>query len=185
MNLDLKKPIESLIQGLAYWIAYTLENNTIRFTEAEAVGEMAKILQTKIPFPFKVCREVAYNTVCPSIKSKQRADLGIFIEEKCKCLIEVKLNENTNGGYKKDICKLTKIKQIDNDIDCYVILLYRNFCSIDEPKNFVSTDGKALKRTIYDTIDNIKCKLRVRRVANALCSPTARKMKRVVWFEIL
>lgn len=181
MKSVLKKTMETLVQGMAYWIAYSCEINTVKFTEAEAVGEIIKILQSKITFPAKICREVEYKSVCPSVKSNQRADIGIYFEDKCQCLIEVKLSENTNGGYKSDIKKLTQIKQDDDTIDCFVILLYRNFCGIDDPKSFVSVDGKALKRTIVDD----GCKIRVRRVSNAISSMKSKKMKKVVCFEVL
>lgn len=181
MKSILKKTIGSLVQGMAYWIAYSCEINAVKFTEAEAVGEITKILQTKIAFPAKICREVEYRSVCPSIKNSQRADIGIYIENKYQCLIEVKLSDNTNGGYKADIKKLSQIKQADSTIDCFVILLYRSSCNIDDPKLFVSIDGKALKRTLVDA----DCKIRVRRVSNAISSMNAKKMKKVVCFEVL
>ena len=166
---------------MAFWIAYHQETSAVNFTEAEAVGEIIKILQSEMSYSAKICREVQYKSICPFIKSSQRADLGIFIDDKCQCLLEVKLSENTNGGFKKDIKKLSQIKRTNADIDCYVILLYRNSCNIDEPKSFVSAEGKALKKAINVDDDRI----RVRRVSNALCSPTAKKMKKVVCFEIL
>ena len=183
MKPTFTKSIDSIVKGMAYWIAYTLEINKTKFTEAEAVGEIAKILQVKLPVSANICREVTYKSVCQNYKGNgnQRADIGIFIDNKCECLIEVKLNENSNGGYKKDITKLSQIKQNNKDIDCYVILLYRSSCNINEPKPFVSDEGKALKRTL-DINNN---KIRVRRVSNALCSRTAEKMKKVVCFEIL
>ena len=185
MKSFLIKTIDELVRGMAYWIAYTCAVNRIKFTEAEAVGEMIKILQTKMPVTVKIEREVYYKSVCPTIKGNKRADLGIFIDGDCKCLIEVKLSENSNGGFKEDIKKLSQVKQANCDIDCYVILLYRNSCSIDEPKTFVAVDGKALKRTLDVKIGNVNSKIRVRRTSNAMCSPTASKMKKVVCFEIL
>jgi hypothetical protein len=181
MKIPLPKIIDSIVRRMAYWIAYSCEANAVRFTEAEAVAEIAKILRDKFPFQTQIKREVDYRSINSVIKQNQRADLGIFIDGKCKCLIEVKLNENTNGGFKKDIKKLSQIKHYNPDIYCFVILLYRSSCYINEPKFFVSEDGKALKRTIE--ID--QGKIRVRRVSNALCSPTAKKMKKVVCFEIL
>lgn len=166
---------------MAFWIAYSWEKNVVKFTEAEAVGEIANALHHNLPSFAQIKREVDFRTIAPLIKKIQRADLGIFIDDKCQCLIEVKLSENTNGGFKKDIKKLSQIKRTNADIDCYVILLYRNSCNIDEPKFFVSPEGKALKKTIDIDGDRI----RVRRVSNALCSPTAKRMKKVVCFEVL
>jgi hypothetical protein len=180
MKAFLKKAIERVTRGMAYWIAYKCETSAVKFTEAEAVGEMINILRSVLP-SCTIRREVEYKSVCPSINSSKRADIGVFIDDKCQSLLEVKLSENTNGGYKADIKKLNELKRIDDTIDCYVILLYRNSCKIKDPKNFVSTDGKALKQTI----DAFNCKMRVRRVSNALCSKNADKMKKVVCFEVL
>ena len=184
MKPVLKNTIHGLVRGMAYWLAYISEVSKIKFTEAESIGEIIRILQVKIPNA-KIDREVNYKDVCPSIKGNQRADLGIFIDDKCQCLIEVKLNDNTNGGFKKDIKKLTQIKQADSEIDCYVILLYRNSCQINQPEEFVAPDGKALKRTLTINFGKVSCKVRVRRVSNALCSTRANRMKRVVCFEVL
>ena len=181
MKFLLSKVIDRIVQRMAYWIAYSCEANVVKFVEAEAVTEIANILHVNFPFRVNIKREVDYRAINPTIKQNQRADLGVFIDGECKCLIEVKLNENTNGGFRKDIKKLSQIKHYNPDIYCFVILLYRSSCYINEPKFFVSEDGKALKRTIE--ID--QGKIRVRRVSNALCSPTAKKMKKVVCFEIL
>lgn len=59
MQNRFKKSIESMVQGMAYWIAYSCETNAIKFTEAEAVGEIARILQNKLSFPVKIEREVS------------------------------------------------------------------------------------------------------------------------------
>lgn len=176
-----ERAIDSLVRRMAFWIAYSCETNVVKFTEAEAVGEIADALYRKLPAPVQIKREIDFRIINPLETRNQRADLGIFIDDKCQCLIEVKLSENTNGGFKKDIKKLSQIKRSNPEIDCYVILLYRNSCDIDEPKSFVSAEGKALKKTIDINGD----KIRVRRVTNALCSPTAKKMKKVVCFEVL
>lgn len=181
MKAQLKKSIDRVVRGMAYWIAYKNETSAVKFTEAEAVGEMANMLRFTLPNSVKVDREVAYKSICSSIKDSRRADLGVFIGDECQCVIEVKLSENTNGGFQRDIKKLDDLKANASDIDCYVILLYRNSCGINEPNSFVSEDGKALKKTMSVG----QSKIRVRRVSNALCSPTANKMKKVVCFEVL
>ena len=108
MKQCLKKPIESMVQGMAYWIAYSCETNAVKFLEAEAVGEMANMLKNKLSMPAVIKREVDYRSIDSSIKGNKRADLGIFWDDKCQCLLEVKLSENTNGGYISDIKKLAQ-----------------------------------------------------------------------------
>ena len=186
MQNRFKRPIESMIQGMAYWIAYSCETNALKFVEAEAVGEIARILQSKISFPARIKREVSYKSICGTIKNNLRADLAIYCNNQCQCLIEVKLSEDTNGGYKSDIEKLSQIKQIYKGIDCYVILLYRKSCSIESPKRFVSSEGKALRSTLDIQTSRNNCnKVRVRRVANAITSKDAKKMKRAICIEVL
>lgn len=93
---------------MAYWIAYSCETNAVKFLEAEAVGEMANMLKNKLSMPAVIKREVDYRSIDSSIKGNKRADLGIFWDDKCQCLLEVKLSENTNGGYISDIKKLAQ-----------------------------------------------------------------------------
>ena len=186
MQNRFKRPIENMVQVMAYWIAYSCEANAIKFTEAEAVGEMARILQNKLSFPAKIKREVSYKSICPTIKGNQRADLAIYCNNICQCLIEVKLSEDANGGYKSDIRKLSQVKLLAKEIDCYVILLYRKSCGIDAPKKLVSNDGKALRQTLdFQTNKNSCNKIRVRRVANAITNKDAQKMKRVICIEVI
>lgn len=92
MKILLPKIIDSIVRRMAYWIAYSCEANAVRFTEAEAVAEIAKILRDKFPFQTQIKREVDYRSINSVIKQNQRADLGIFIDGKCKCLIEVKFS---------------------------------------------------------------------------------------------
>ena len=62
MKPILKKPIESMVQGMAYWIAYSCETNAVKFLEAEAVGEMANMLKNKLSFPAIIKREMDYRS---------------------------------------------------------------------------------------------------------------------------
>lgn len=184
MNQLLKKPIERMVQGLAHWVAYKWETSAVKFVEAEAVGEAANMLINRIPFSVVIKREVDYRIICPSIKKNQRADLGLFFKNQCKCLLEFKLNENTNGGYEADIEKLMQVKALHPDIDCFVILIYRYSCSRAEP--YFLCNGKASKSDIVNTTKKgLKYKIRVRKVGNAISSLSRDKMKKVVCIEIL
>lgn len=184
MDSLLKKPIERMVQGLAYWVAYKWETSAVKFVEAEAVGEAANILFNRIPFPVKIKREVDYRIICPSIKKSQRADLGLFYNNQCKCLLEFKLSENTNGGYEADIEKLMQVKALNSDIDCFVVLIYRHSCSLTEP--YFLCNGRASKSDIVNTTKKgLKYKIRVRKVGNAISSLSKDTMKKVVCIEIL
>ncbi len=99
--------------------------------------------------------------------------------------MEVKLSENTNGGYISNIKKLAQIKRACPDIDCYVILLYRKSCTIDKPVDFVSKEGRALRRNVNMPLSaTVSIPIRIRRVANAIASTTVNKIKKVVCIEI-
>lgn len=170
-----------MLQGLAFWMAYKSEISTIELTEAEVVGEAVQILLARFS-NYIVKKEVEYSSLDTSL-SKQYADLGIYSREDrtCKCIIEFKLGDNTNGGYKKDIQKISAIKKVRPDIICLVVIASRKSCSAQVPKMLVNRQGKS-KRGII-TISNES--IRVRRVCNAMRSPTAKKMKKVVCLEIL
>lgn len=182
MSEDIKTPIERMLKGLAYWMAYKNEISTIDLIEADIVSEATHILSTQLS-QFYVRREVDYSSINTSL-SKQYADLGIFSREdnKCKCVIEFKLGDNTNGGYKSDIQKIFALKRLENDIICLVVIAYRKSCSSKVPQLFLSKDGKA-KRGIISICSNAQIK--VRRVCNALSSKNVTKMKKIICLEVI
>lgn len=182
MIKDLKNAFERTLQGLAYWMAYKSEVNSINLKEAEIVGKAIEILSTQLP-NYKLKSEVDYNSLNTSL-SKQYADLCIFSRDgkKCQCVIEFKLGDNTNGGYKTDVHKLDKLKKLEPDIICLEIIAYRKSCALTVPKLFSNNCGKANRRVIRIS-QNIQ--IRVRRICNALSSNNARKMKKVVCLEII
>ena len=96
-------------------------------------------------------------------------------------MIEFKLADATNGGYTKDVDKLQPVKAAFSDIICFVIVLYRKSCYIDEPANLVMPNGKAQKRILEIN----KARITVRRVYTALRSLIATKMKRVICIELV
>ena len=184
MNPSFKNPFEKMLQGLAYWLAY---QNTILgcdVIESDAVKEAFMILQTYLISDYKVKREYPLKNFSDDL-GRQRADLAIVNKEndKCICLIEFKLADATNGGYSEDVEKLYKVKEINQEIDCYVIVLFRHPCKIDEPKELVTNKGNAIR--------NAKCKknslpINVRRVCKAIRSLKVNpSMNKTILIEVL
>ena len=181
MKTFLRNPFEHMLQGLAYWLAYKNTIYKCAIIEADAVMEACQILQGQLPHGYKVEREFSYSNVSSTYVNK-RADLAILDDQnQCLAIIEFKLADSTNGGYTKDVGKLSVIKSLYRNIDCYVVILYRKSCNIDVPGKLVRKDGKATRKDIRIGGDTI----RVRRVFNAISSKTAKKMKRVIWLEVL
>lgn len=181
MLADIKPQIGYMLQGIAYWMAYKKESSNIDLVEADIVSEAALILSARFS-NYYVKKEVCYS-VLGDPSSKQHADLGIFSRSnsKCICIIEFKRGDNS-GGYIADIKKVNRIKKLNKDIICLVIIAYRKNCSIKVPTQYVYKNGKA-KRGIIKTIPNAQVK--VRRVCNALESNTCTKMKKVICLEVI
>ena len=181
MKQYLITPIERMLQGLVYWLAYRNVVCRNKVLEHVAVDEAFKILQAYLPSGYKVNPEYGYNNLDASF-GKIRADLAIANNQgQCECLVEFKLSDNTNGGYKKDVDKLFPLKQKYPDVDCFVVVLYRKSCRLNEPKELVLSNGKA-RRKKWKLND---AKVVVRRVYTALRSPYAKRMKRVICIELI
>lgn len=181
MKPFLRNPIERMLQGLVYWLAYRDVVSKNRVVEAVAVDKAFQILQMSIPSGYKIAREYPYKKIDSSFGNKH-SDLAIVnANNECECLIEFKLADSTNGGYTKDVDKLQPVKAAFSDIICFVIVLYRKSCYIDEPANLVMPNGKAQKRILEIN----KARITVRRVYTALRSLIATKMKRVICIELV
>lgn len=179
MKKIFKNPFEHTLQGLAYWLAYKNETLKCFITEADAVTEAIQILQSQVPPGCKVIREFSYGNISKSFGNKH-ADLAILNSEKeCECVVEFKLADATNGGYAADVKKISVVKKHNPNIDCMVIVLYRKSCKINVPNKLVDINGKAKRKVVG--MPNIQ----VRRVCNAICSRTAKNMKKVICIEVL
>ena len=171
-----------MLQGLTYWLAYKRETVKYQITEHEAVGEAMQILESQLAPGYKIVKEFQYSKVCNKYSVHQRADVAVLNSQGgCDCLIEFKIAGSTNGGFKADIKKMVNVKKECLDIDCYVVILYSQSCSVGVPRGLVDSKGKAIKNPypIGST------KIRVRRVCNAVCSKNAKKMKKTVCIELL
>lgn len=182
MTSEMRNAIERTLQGLAYWIAYKKELISIDLIEADIVSEAAHLLLSRLS-NYYIKKEVDYTTLNSALR-KQYADLGIFSREdnKCVCIIEFKRENNTNGGYKKDVQKLKRVKELEPNIICLAVVTYEKSCRLKDPNKLVTPNGKAKRGIIKDSGD---AQVKVRRVCNALASKSANKMKKVVCLEVV
>ena len=182
MNNSIKKSINNMLQGLAYWMAYRREMSSINIIEADAVSTAIDILRSNLPSDYVVEREIT-KTSLPIVGSK-KIDLGIRNKDNSYwCLIEFKLADATNAGYIGDIEKLYQIKNQNSNIDCLSVILYRKHCRFDNPSSFVNDKGKARKTIIKVGQKNIPVK--VKRVCNAFASATCDKSRKTICLEVL
>lgn len=186
MNKTIESSIKSMTQGLAYWMAYRSEISSTKIIEADAVLVATDMLRTLLPKHFSIEREITQIPSSPFI-GRQRIDLAIKDKSsnQYQCLIEFKLADATNGGYKKDVKKLNIIKQSNPNIDCLIVILYRNLCVFSKPQELVGPDGKANRKTKEITIDNKHMPIRVRRVCNSFSSKTNTKSRKAICIEVL
>lgn len=186
MNKKLESSIEHMTQGLAHWMAYRSEVSSIKLIEADAVLVATDMLRALLPRDCIIEREITQTMSSLSI-GRQRIDLGIKdkISNKYLCLVEFKLADATNGGYKSDVKKLSMIKQSYHDIDCLIIILHRNLCEFNKPQELVAQDGKANRKTKAIMVGNKNIPIRVRRVCNSFSSTTNNKSRKTICIEVL
>lgn len=183
MREQLKSPIRNMLQGLAHWTAYRNSMSNIQLIEADAVFVATDILRANLPNDYYVEREVTKKSL-PILKGKNRIDMGIKsrIDGSYKCLIEFKLADATNKGYKGDVEKLSQIKQQNENIDCLVVILYRKPCSYSEPKEFIAKSGIASRKMIE--VGNNKILVNVRCICNSFTSTTNSRSIKTVCIEL-
>lgn len=186
MNKKIESPINHMVQGLAFWMAYRNEISSIKIIESDAVFVAADMLRSSLPKDLSVERELTRASSSLSI-GNQRIDLGIKdkINNNYLCLIEFKLADSTNGGYKKDVEKLNAIKQNYPNIDCLIVILYRKSVAFTEPQELVGQNGKANKKAKTITVANNQLPIRVRRVCNSFSSTTNTKSQKAICIEVL
>ncbi len=85
MKTSFRVPLEHMLQGLAYWLAYNSETAKYSITELEIVGEAFKILDGRLPAGYKVQRGYSYGNISKSFGGRC-ADLAIINpQNKCEC----------------------------------------------------------------------------------------------------
>lgn len=183
MKKEIYSAINHMVVGVAHWMAYRGEISIIKPIEADAIFIAADILQAKLSYDYTIKREITKKYL--SIVGKHRIDLAIISRNTIisECLIEFKLADATNEGYEGDVKKLNEIKQENNSIDCFVVILYRNACPCDKPKELVNSHGFA-KGGIVKIGEN-KYPVRVRRVCNSFTSSRPPKSKKAICLEVL
>ena len=184
MNQDFKNPISHMLQGLAHWMAYRKEMSSIEVIEADLVFVATDLLRASLQADYSVRREITGKSF-PCLDNRRRVDLGIYskTQKKYCCLIEFKLADATNGGYKNDVNKLKKLKDQSQDIDCLVVILYRKLCDFTYPKEFVNSQGKAQRKHLL--LDNGKVSAVVRRVCHSCSSKTSNNSLKAICIEVL
>lgn len=183
MKEQIKSPVRHMLQGLAHWMAYRYEMSNNQLIEADAVFVATDILRTILPNDYIVEREVSKKSL--PIVNDYRIDLGIRsrVDGSFKCLIEFKLADATNKGYKRDAEKLSGIKKLNNSIDCLVVILYRKPCLYSEPKELVNKRGVASKKIVE--LGNNKVYIKVRCVCNSFSSSTNQKSIKTICIELI
>ena len=148
MNPSFENSFDKMLQGLAYWLAYQNVILGCDIIESDAVKEAYTFLRTHLISGFSIKREYPLKLFSTNF-GKRRSDLAIINKKdgKCCCLIEFKLADATNGGYPDDVEKLYTIKKKFQEIECYVIVLCRHSCKIDQPKKLVTSLGRAVGET--------------------------------------
>lgn len=180
--------LEEAFQGLAYWIGYRramFRGHTI--PELAITAEALCLIQSHLPSDCLLLVERMYRTIAGNKKkwSSKRADFVICkkgnerirretdISENVKYIFEVKRGNAGKKNIDNDLCRLSKIKDKNNRIRAFMILVYERTNSSEYIKN-----GKAIKGKIQIGKNNTKtsdCKdvkgyCRVRRVLKAASS---------------
>lgn len=183
MDVNIRMPIYHMLQGLAHWMAYRNEVSDIRIIESDAVLVATDILRSYLSCDYIVEREISMR--CLQQTGKQRIDLGVKLksEQNYRYLFEFKLADAKNSGYGGDVQKLSNIKLNVPDVECYVVILYRKSCQFDKPKELVNGNGKAIRKKLFITKENIP--IQVRRVCNSFVSSTINKSMKTICLEVL
>ena len=183
MKKEIRSAINHMVVGVAHWMAYRDETSIIKPIEADAIFMAGDILQARLPSDYTIKREITKTSL--SIVGKYRIDLAIISKKanNYECLIEFKLADATNEGYKGNVNKLREIKQKDTNIECLVVILYRNACPCDKPDELVDSQGLARGGVVE--IGKKKYPVRVRRVCNSFTSSKPPKSKKAICIEVL
>jgi len=184
MRKDLRNPIGRMLQALASWLSYKQEKSNILVNESDVVSEAISILQVWLPKEYRIQKEVTQKDLS-IVPGKKKIDLGIYSKDEGRfhCLIEFKLADATNEGYKGDVRKLYSIKREAPNIDCLVVIVCRKSYSQEKPKQLVLENGKARRSTIHVGKSNLPVK--VRRVCHSCTAFDSKNSKKTICLEVL
>ena len=177
-----------MLQGVAYWMAYKDEVISFDLKEADIVSKATSILSARLS-DYSVKREVDYSIIDHTFqKQKKYADLALFSRANgsCEFVIEFKLGDNYNGGYKEDIKKVNDIKRNKQNVTCLVVIAFRKNCTNKVLKYYVTKEGNAKNGVIKNIPGMPDIKVKVRRVCMATGTKNGKgKMKKVICLEVL
>jgi len=172
IHKELSLPVERMLQGLAYYIAFNECTQGGESTEGTYVEEAQKILTAELgKQQYRIKRELHYSEIV-GIQSREEADLAIIKKEteEVICVLEFKLSSDTNGGIYKD---LNKMKVLPDSIDRLSILLFlhpkpRLKGKLMDPVKLIAKKGKRVMQNKKYLKE--KTYVHIRRVAKAMPS---------------
>jgi len=151
MNESLPNWANEVFQGLVYWIGYKQQlYNHYPIREGEIVGETLSLLSSKIDNVFRINAEVMYKHIVKDWDNNQRADIVISkknknfdYKEHALFVIEVKRKEAPEKEVDKDLERLAKLKEKNENIRCFLL-----YVSPNEKPKYVNDSGTASRKII-------------------------------------
>ena len=152
MNEQLPEWSKEVFQGLVYWIGYKQQlYNHYPIREGEIVGETLALLSSKIDNTFRINAEVMYKNLVDNWNNNQRADIVISkknenfdYKKDALFVIEVKRKEASKSEVEKDLERLAKLKDKNNNLRCFLL-----YVSANEKPIYVSNLGLASRKIIH------------------------------------
>lgn len=172
LHKELSMPVERMLQGLAYYMAFNECTQGGGTTESTYVEEAQKILAAELgKQQYRIKRELHYNEII-DVQSREEADLAIIRKDMADvlCVLEFKLSSDTNGSIYKD---LNKMKVLPDSMDRLSVLLFlrpnpRLKGKLMDPVKLIAKKGKRVMRN--KTYLKEKTYVHIRRVAKAMPS---------------
>ena len=140
-----------LLQGLSFWIGYKKQLYPhYPLSEGAIVGESQNLLYSRLEKGQKLFCEYPYSKIIDLPETDNRADLVILENDLPSVVIEVKRYEAGIKLIYSDFEKLSLIKEDNNKIRCFVLLISQQKI----PTHFVRKDGIANRGIyIYNSIE--------------------------------
>jgi hypothetical protein len=162
-----KRPnwFSTVLQELADWINSKQESeDELLINKEEIRNEMTQLLSAKLANPSSVKSEVLYSEIGKKLSNSNHADIIIYNENNVDSVIEVRRFEAGKKIIDKDLQKLALVKNFDNKINCFLVLLSHQ----KAPFPFVTDSGVAARYalTISGT-DNTYKVIRVCKASNS------------------
>jgi hypothetical protein len=153
---------ETLLQGSAFWVGYKSQLHHYPLTEGAIIGEAAALLNGKLDSDYSLECELMYRDLNVPIESQIRADLIIKQGDRIDSVIEVKRAKTANKKVTDDFKRLAECHKKNPNTRCFLLLVSQKF----RPSNYVSEDGKAIRKEIK----GIGYVAKVRRACKAVAS---------------